>query len=189
MSNVMNQVKLEQLITQLLSEVDPQPQREGLQDTPVRVARSFTTLFSGYNTNLNDVLTFFDSESYDEMITCKEIDFYSTCEHHLLPFYGRAHIGYIPDKKIVGLSKLPRVVEAFARRLQNQERLTSQITAFLDEALQAKGIGVVLAGVHLCMKARGVEKQNTIVTTSSFRGLFKKNLNTRSEFLKIIDAQ
>lgn len=184
----MNQTKLEQLIAQLVAEIDPQPQREGLLETPARVARSYGTLFSGYQTKLNDLLTFFSSESYDEMITCKEIDFYSTCEHHLLPFYGQAHIGYIPDKKIVGLSKLPRVVEAFARRLQNQERLTSQITAFLDEALTAKGIGVVLEGVHLCMKARGVEKQNTIVTTSSFRGLFKKNLNTRSEFLKIINA-
>lgn len=184
----MNNKQLEQLWVKIIKQIDPQPQREGLQGTPARVARSFEKLFSGYAVNPNQLLTFFDSENYDEMITCKKIDFYSTCEHHFLPFYGQAHIGYIPNKKIIGLSKLPRVVEVFARRLQNQERLTSQITLFLEEALQAKGIGVVLEATHLCMQARGVEKQNTVVTTSSFRGLFKKNLNTRSEFLKIINV-
>lgn len=181
----MNPSLVEQLIKQLLQEIDPQPTREGLVETPQRVAKSYATLFSGYGIDPSSILTFFDSEQYDEMVTCKEIDFYSTCEHHLLPFYGKAHIGYIPAKKIIGLSKLPRVVEVFARRLQNQERLTSQITSFLDKALQAKGIGVVLEATHLCMQARGVEKQNTIVTTSSFRGLFKTELNTRNEFLSI----
>ena len=179
---------VEQLIQQLITEIDPEPQREGLQDTAKRVAASYTKLFSGYQTDPNSLLTFFDSESYDEMITCKAIDFYSTCEHHLLPFHGKAHIGYIPDKKIVGLSKLPRIVEVFARRLQNQERLTSQITDFLYNALGAKGIGVVLEATHLCMQARGVEKQNTLVITSTFRGLFKINFNTRNEFLSIIHA-
>ena len=172
-------------IAELIQHIDPQPQREGLADTPRLVADSFEKLFSGYGIDPNGLLTFFDSEHYDEMITCKEIDFYSTCEHHLLPFHGKAHIGYIPKAKIIGLSKLPRVVEVFARRLQNQERLTSQITDFLEQALQAKGIGVVLEATHLCMQARGVEKQNTIVTTSSFRGLFKSNSNTRSEFLSV----
>ncbi len=181
----MNQDNIQNLITTLLQEIDPQPQREGLVDTPHRVAESYAKLFSGYNIDPSSLLTFFDSEQYDEMITCREIDFYSTCEHHLLPFYGKAHIGYIPGAKIIGLSKLPRVVEVFARRLQNQERLTSQITAFLEQALQAKGIGVVLEATHLCMQARGVEKQNTVVTTSSFRGLFKNNMNTRNEFLSI----
>lgn len=181
----MNQDNIQNLITALLQEIDPQPQREGLVDTPYRVAESYAKLFSGYSIDPNSLLTFFDSEHYDEMITCREIDFYSTCEHHLLPFYGKAHIGYIPGAKIIGLSKLPRVVEIFARRLQNQERLTSQITAFLEQALQAKGIGVVLEATHLCMQARGVEKQNTVVTTSSFRGLFKNNMNTRNEFLSI----
>ncbi len=184
----MNQIKLKKLITALLTEIDPQPRREGLVHTPTRVAHSFEKLFSGYAANPANNLTFFDSEQYDEMITCKEIDFYSTCEHHLLPFYGKAHIGYIPNKKIIGLSKLPRVVEIFARRLQNQERLTAQITTFLDKALAAKGIGVMLTATHLCMQARGVEKQNTVVITSSFRGLFKTNLNTRNEFLKIING-
>ncbi|MBI4407683.1 MAG: GTP cyclohydrolase I FolE [Candidatus Kerfeldbacteria bacterium] len=181
----MNPSQVEQLIQKLLQEIDPQPQREGLVDTPHRVAESYAKLFSGYSIDPSSLLTFFDSEHYDEMITCREIDFYSTCEHHLLPFYGKAHIGYIPSDKIIGLSKLPRVVEVFARRLQNQERLTSDITIFLDQALGAKGIGVVLEATHLCMQARGVEKQNTIVTTSSFRGLFKNNMNTRNEFLSI----
>ncbi len=184
----MNPSRVEALIAELLKEIDPQSNREGLLETPRRVAKSYAALFSGYTVEPTSLLTFFDSEQYDEMVTCREIDFYSTCEHHLLPFQGKAHIGYIPDKKIIGLSKLPRVVETFARRLQNQERLTSQITDFLDQALQAKGIGVVLEAKHLCMQARGVEKQNTIVTTSSFRGLFKSQLNTRSEFLKLINA-
>ncbi|MFA6475084.1 MAG: GTP cyclohydrolase I FolE [Patescibacteria group bacterium] len=181
----MNQTKIETLIAQLLKEIDPAPAREGLKDTPARVAKSYHKLFAGYDIDPASLLTFFDSEHYDEMVTCKAIDFYSTCEHHLLPFYGKAHIGYIPQSKIIGLSKLPRIVEVFARRLQNQERLTSQITEFLDHALQAKGIGVVLEATHLCMQARGVEKQNTIVTTSSFRGLFKINQNTRHEFLSL----
>jgi GTP cyclohydrolase I len=161
----MNQTELQQLWSKIVAQVDPEPNREGLRDTAVRVARSFEKLFSGYAIDPTSILTFFDSENYDEMITCQQIDFYSTCEHHFLPFYGKAHIGYIPDKKIVGLSKLPRVVEVFARRLQNQERLTSQITSFLNEALAAKGIGVVLQATHLCMQARGVEKKNTNVTT------------------------
>lgn len=185
----MNPSRVEELIAELLKEIDPRPQREGLLETPKRVTKSYATLFSGYAVDPASLLTFFDSEQYDEMVTCREIDFYSTCEHHLLPFHGKAHIGYIPDQKIIGLSKLPRVVETFARRLQNQERLTSQITDFLDKALQAKGIGVVLEAKHLCMQARGVEKQNTVVTTSSFRGLFKSQLNTRSEFLKLINAR
>lgn len=181
----MNPSRVEALITELLKEIDPHPQREGLLDTPKRVAKSYATLFGGYAIDPTALLTFFDSEQYDEMITCRDIDFYSTCEHHLLPFHGKAHIGYIPDKKIIGLSKMPRVVETFARRLQNQERLTSQITDFLDHALAAKGIGVVLESTHLCMQARGVEKQNTVVTTSAFRGLFKSQLNTRNEFLSV----
>jgi len=182
----MNQDQIRKLIQQLIQHIDPEPTREGLRATPQRVARSFEKLFAGYDIDPLAQLTFFDSEQYDEMITCRDIDFYSTCEHHLLPFYGKAYIGYIPDKKIIGLSKLPRIVEAFARRLQNQERLTSQITDCLHRALHAKGIGVIIEATHLCMQARGVEKQNTLVTTSSFRGLFKNNLNTRNEFLTLM---
>lgn len=182
----MNLEQIEQHIKEILVQLDPEPSREGLASTPRRVAESYEKLFGGYAMDPKKILTFFDSELYDEMITCRDIDFYSTCEHHMLPFYGRAHIGYIPNKKIVGLSKLPRVVEVFSRRLQNQERMTSQVIKFLDDALDAKGIGIIVEAVHLCMQARGVEKQNTLVTTSSFRGLFKNNLNTRNEFLTII---
>lgn len=185
----MDMPQIEESIKQLLSQIELDSTREGLTDTPARVARSYATLFGGYQIDPASQLTFFANEGYDEMITCRDIDFYSTCEHHMLPFYGKAHIGYIPDATIVGLSKLPRMVEVFSRRLQNQERLTSQITDFLANALHARGIGVVLEAEHLCMKARGVEKQNTIVTTSAFRGLFKKNTNTRSEFLTIIHGQ
>ncbi|MDP3970081.1 MAG: GTP cyclohydrolase I FolE [bacterium] len=180
---------IEKLISQLIKHIDPDPDREGLKDTAARVARSYDKLYSGYDIDPKSLLTFFDSEQYDEMITCRDIDFYSTCEHHLLPFYGKVHIGYIPDKKIIGLSKMPRIVEVFARRLQNQERMTSQITNFMQENLAARGVGVVVQGKHLCMQARGVEKQNTLVTTSAFRGLFKKNINTRSEFISIVHGK
>lgn len=185
----MNQNELKKVIQQIIQHIDPEPDREGLRDTADRVARSYEKLFGGYHIDPTAQLTFFDSENYDEMITCRDIDFYSTCEHHLLPFYGKVHIGYIPYQKIVGLSKLPRMVEIFARRLQNQERLTSQITDFLQTALQARGLGVMVEATHLCMQARGVEKQNTVVTTSAFRGLFKKHLNTRNEFLTIIHGK
>ena len=132
------------------------------------------------------LLQFFDNEGYDEMIIAKDIDFYSMCEHHMLPFFGQVYIGYIPNDKIIGLSKMPRMVEIFSRRLQNQERLTRQIADTLMDLLKPKGVGVVIKANHLCMKARGVEKQNCEVTTSSFTGLFKSNLNTRGEFLDLI---
>lgn len=185
----MKRKTVEEIVYNLLKEIEPNVSREGLRHTPERVASAYEKLFGGYDIDPAKQLTFFDSEQYDEMITCRDIDFYSTCEHHLLPFYGKAHIGYIPDQRIVGLSKLPRVIEAFSRRLQNQERLTSQVTDFLQEHLQAKGVGVVVEAVHLCMQARGVEKQNTLVTTSTFRGLFKKNISTRNEFLTIIHGR
>ena len=185
----MNHSTIEEHIKAILQEIDPEPNRDGLTDTPARVARSYEKLFGGYTMDPAEQLTFFANEAYDEMITCLDIDFYSTCEHHILPFYGKAHIGYIPNETIVGLSKMPRMVEVFARRLQNQERLTSQITEFLYEALDARGVGVIVQATPLCMKARGVEKQNTEVTTSSFRGLFKKNLTTRNEFLTIVHGQ
>lgn len=133
-----------------------------------------------------DLLTQFDGEDYDEMIICKDIDFHSTCEHHMLPFFGKAHIGYIPNKKIIGISKLPRLIEIFSRRMQNQERLTMQIANTLKELLNPKGVGIVIEAKHLCMLSRGVEKQNATMTTSSFKGLFKENSKTRSEFLKLI---
>ncbi len=178
--------KVEALITGLLKALGEDPAREGLRETPERVAKSYATLLGGYNEDPKKLVTVFDNEGYDEMIIAKDIDFYSTCEHHLLPFFGKAYVGYIPHDKIIGLSKLPRLVEIFSRRLQNQERLTKQIADTLNRMLKPKGVGVVLVAEHLCMKMRGVEKQNCKITTSSFTGSLKKEMNTRSEFLNLI---
>lgn len=182
----MDKKAIEQVVSELLVALGEDISREGLSGTPHRVAESFETLFSGYGKKPEDVLTLFDGENYDQMIVAKNIEFYSTCEHHMLSFFGKAHIGYIPNGKIIGLSKLPRVVEIFSRRLQNQERLTSQIAEAIERLLDAKGVGVVLEAQHLCMMARGVEKQNSVVTTSAQLGLFKKHDKTRSEFLRLI---
>ncbi|MDP2691193.1 MAG: GTP cyclohydrolase I FolE [bacterium] len=162
------------------------PSREGLQDSHRRFTESRKELFRGYDSDPNAVVTLFDSEGYDEMIISRDIDFYSTCEHHLLPFYGKAHIGYIPDKHIIGLSKFSRIIDVYARRLQNQERLTTQIAGFLWEKLNPKGLGVILEAQHLCIQSRGADKQNSSVSTSSFKGLFKKRPETRAEFLNLI---
>lgn len=177
---------LQNLIGEMLTLIGEDKTREGLRDTPLRVVKSFEKIFSGYAKKPEDVLTVFDGENYDEMIVVKAIEFYSTCEHHMLSFFGKAYVGYIPDGKIIGLSKLPRLVEIYSRRLQNQERLTSQIASALQDILHPKGVGVVLEAQHLCMMARGVEKQNSQVITSSLLGLFKKNDNTRAEFLRLI---
>ncbi|PIR54789.1 GTP cyclohydrolase I FolE [Candidatus Peregrinibacteria bacterium CG10_big_fil_rev_8_21_14_0_10_36_19] len=182
----MNLAKIEELARQLIIEIGEDPKREGLKDTPKRVAKSFERIFGGYLKDPKEILTTFDGENYDEMIICKNIDFYSTCEHHMQPFFGQAWIGYIPNKKIVGISKLPRILDIFSRRLQNQERITTQVADTLQELLSPIGVGVVLEAEHLCMKCRGVEKQNTLMTTSAFRGTFKKKAKTRYEFLKLI---
>lgn len=182
----MDKERIAKIIKELLEVIGENPDREGLEKTPLRVANSYEKLFGGYDKDPKDFITQFDGEDYDEMIICKDIDLYSTCEHHFLPFTGKAHIGYIPNKKIIGISKIPRIVEIFARRLQNQERLTMQIADTLKELLNPRGVGVVIEAQHLCMKARGVEKQNSVMTTSSFRGLFKENSKTRSEFLRLI---
>lgn len=183
----MNKAKIEKLTQEFLKAIGDDHKREGLTRTPKRYAEACGKLFSGYSKKPGDVLTVFDGEEYDEMIVVKDIEFYSTCEHHLLPFFGRAHIGYIPNGKIIGLSKIPRLVEIFSRRLQNQERLTVQVADAINNLLKPKGVGVILEARHLCMMARGVEKQNSIVKTSALTGLFKKNMNTRSEFLRHID--
>lgn len=180
----MNSEKVEKLIRQLIEQIDD-PKREGLEGTPARVAKSFSKLYGGYEKDPKKLITVFDNEGYDEMIIARDIDFYSVCEHHMLPFFGRVYIGYIPDDKIIGLSKLPRMVEIFSRRLQNQERLTKQIADTLNDLLKPKGVGVVIKATHLCMKARGIEKQNCEITTSAFTGLFKSKLSTRSEFLNL----
>ncbi len=182
----MAKADLEKLIRALIKEIGEDPAREGLRDTPRRVAASYKKIFSGYSKKPEDVLTVFGDEKYDEMIVVKNIEFYSVCEHHMLPFFGEVHIGYIPNGKIIGLSKLPRLVEIYARRLQNQERLTNQIAKALHSILKPRGVGVIIEARHLCIMARGVEKQNSEVTTSSLIGLFKRDLNTRSEFLTFI---
>ncbi len=182
----MDQSKIENLVAEIIKEIGEDKDREGLKQTPQRVAKSFLKLFGGYHQKPEDIITQFDGENYDEMIICKDIDFYSNCEHHMLPFFGTVSIGYIPNKKIVGLSKLPRIVEIFSRRLQNQERLTQQIAQTLDDLLKPKGVGVVIKAKHLCTMARGVEKQNSEMITSACKGLFKKDTKTRSEFLKLI---
>ncbi|MBI2634695.1 GTP cyclohydrolase I FolE [Candidatus Peregrinibacteria bacterium] len=183
----MDQKKIAKLIKSLLHEIEENSGREGLKKTPERVARSFEKIFGGYDKYPHELMTKFDGESYDEMIICRNIDFYSTCEHHLQPFFGQVFIGYIPDGKIIGISKLPRIVEIFSRRLQNQERLTMQIADTLNNMLRPRGVGVIIKGRHFCMMARGVEKQNSLMTTSACRGLFKNNAKTRSEFLKLIE--
>jgi len=183
----MDQKKIEKLTRELLKALGDNPKREGLAATPGRYAEACKKLFSGYSKKAEDVLTVFDGEEYDEMIVVKDIEFYSTCEHHLLPFFGKAHIGYIPNGKIIGLSKIPRLVEIFSRRLQNQERLTVQVANAINDLLKPKGVGVILEARHFCMMARGVEKQNSVVKTSALTGLFKRNMNTRSEFLRHID--
>ncbi len=178
--------KIEKLYTEILKEIGEDPNREGLAKTPERIAKSFEKIFGGYNKEPSETLTLFDGENYDEMIICKNIDFYSTCEHHLQAFFGKVSIGYIPNKKIIGISKLARIVEIFSRRLQNQERLTMQIANTLNMLLKPKGVGVVMNAKHLCMMSRGVEKQNASMITSSCTGIFKQKAKTRSEFLRLI---
>ena len=182
----MDQDKIAQLVKDLLSEIPEDPSREGLLETPKRVAKSFAKLYGGYKEDPKDIITTFNNEGYDEMVIAKDIEFYSMCEHHMLPFFGKAHVGYVPDSKIIGLSKMPRLVEVFARRLQNQERLTKQIADTLNAELGPKGVGVIIEASHFCMMARGVEKQSCRMTTSSFAGLFLKDSRTRSEFLNLV---
>jgi len=179
--------RMEVLIYELLKEIGEDPHREGLLKTPERVARAWHFLTRGYEQDIGTVINgaVFE-EKYNEMVMVKNIDFFSICEHHLLPFYGKAHIAYIPDGKIIGLSKLPRIVEVFSRRLQVQERLTQQIAETLNEILEPAGVAVVMEAKHLCMIMRGVEKLNSIATTSAMVGVFRENERTRQEFLSLI---
>jgi len=171
-------------ISVLLSAIGDAVDGEGTAKTPTRVANMYDDLLSGYTVDTTELLNgaLFEVE-YDEMVVLKDIDFYSLCEHHLLPFYGKIHVGYLPDRQIVGLSKIPRLVEMFARRLQVQERMTQQIAAVMDELIKPIGVGVVVEAQHLCAAMRGVKKPNTVMTTSAVRGLFKRNSITRNEFM------
>ena len=181
---------LEGLVTQMLTELGEDPSREGLLQTPRRVAKALEFLTDGYRQDVEKVLNgAIFSETYSEMVIVKEIDFFSMCEHHMLPFFGRAHVAYIPKGKIVGLSKIPRIVEVFSRRLQVQERLTQQIAQTLFDALNPQGVGVVMEARHMCMMMRGVEKQNSVATTSAMLGTFRDDVKTRSEFLNLIGSE
>jgi GTP cyclohydrolase IA len=186
----MAELQMEELIRKMLLAVGEDPEREGLQRTPQRVAASMEFLTRGYSMDLKEVLNdAIFQEKYSEMVVVKDIDFFSMCEHHMLPFFGRAHVAYIPKGKIIGLSKIPRIVEGFSRRLQVQERLTRQIADTLFEALNPEGVGVVMEARHMCMMMRGVEKQNSAATTSAMLGVFRDDVRTRQEFLHLIEGQ
>ncbi|HSF06701.1 MAG TPA: GTP cyclohydrolase I FolE [Methylomirabilota bacterium] len=177
------------LVEQLLKELGEDTYREGLERTPERVEKALRFLTGGYRMKIEDVFNeALFVEEYDEMVVVKDIDYFSLCEHHLIPFFGKAHIAYMPRKKIVGLSKIPRLVEMFARRLQVQERLTTQIANTLNEVLQPRGVAVVMEAVHLCMIMRGVEKQNSKAVTSAMLGAFRDRPETRAEFMELIKA-
>jgi GTP cyclohydrolase I len=178
---------MQDLVARLLAELGEDPTREGLRDTPKRVEKSLRFLTSGYQADIDEVINnALFTVDYSEMVIVKDIDFYSLCEHHLLPFFGKCHIAYIPRQKVIGLSKIPRLVDVFARRLQVQERLTHQIAQVIEQKIAPLGVAVVMEGTHLCMSMRGVEKQNSFALTSAMLGAFRENARTRMEFLELI---
>jgi GTP cyclohydrolase I len=178
---------MQDLIRQLLAEIGDDPRRDGLLRTPRRVEMSLVFLTSGYSADIDEVLNdALFTVDYSEMVIVKDIDFYSLCEHHLLPFFGKCHVAYIPNRRVIGLSKIPRLVDVFARRLQIQERMTNQIAETIREKVDPLGVAVVCEGTHLCMSMRGVEKQNSFAVTSAMLGVFRDNARTRSEFLELI---
>lgn len=180
----------QKLVRALIGHIGEDSQREGLLETPKRVVKSWKEIYGGYKMDPTKLLsTTFAGEGYDEIVLLDNIEMYSTCEHHMLPFFGKAHVAYIPDKRVVGLSKLARLVECFSRRLQIQERLTSQIADALQEALRPRAVAVIIQAKHFCMVARGVGKQNSTMTTSCMKGLFKDDEKARMELLKLIDMK
>ncbi|MCU0497491.1 MAG: GTP cyclohydrolase I FolE [Anaerolineae bacterium] len=183
-----NREELETAVTQILQAVGEDPEREGLRRTPHRVAKAYDELLSGYRTDPSKLINnaIFDVE-YDDMVIVRDIDYASLCEHHMLPFMGRAHVAYIPGQKVIGLSKIPRIVDMFAKRLQVQERLTRQIADFINEVLEPRGVAVVMDGVHMCSMIRGVKKHSSGMTTSTMLGVFRDDERTRAEFMAHID--
>ena len=181
--------EFENAVKSMMLHVGENPEREGLLETPSRVRKAYEFMYGGYNEDPKEILSkaLFTS-SNDEMVLIKDIEFYSTCEHHLLPIIGRVHVAYIPNGKVVGLSKIPRVVNVFARRMQIQEQLTEQIADAINETIMPKGVAVVIQARHMCMEMRGVEKINSTTTSSALRGLFKKEEKTRSEFFSLINS-
>ena len=182
--------ELSTIYFRVLELIGEDPEREGLKRTPLRVAKSLKFLTNGYNMNAEEILkSAMFKEEYKQMVIVKDIDIYSMCEHHMLPFFGKAHVAYIPDGYITGLSKVARVVEAFSRRLQVQERLTTQIRNCIQNTLHPLGVAVVIEAQHMCMQIRGVQKQNSVTTTSAFTGIFLEQLNTREEFVHLIGTK
>src|SRR3989475_2726436 len=180
-------VPMQDLIKRLLAEIGEDPAREGLVNTPKRVEQALKFLTSGYQADVDTVINnALFTVDYSEMVIVKDIDFYSLCEHHLLPFFGKCHVAYIPNKKVIGLSKIPRLVDVFARRLQVQERLTNQIAQTIGDKIEPLGVAVVMEATHLCMSMRGVEKQNSVSVTSAMLGAFRNSARTRMEFLELI---
>jgi len=178
---------MQDLVKRLLAELHEDPNREGLLDTPKRVEKALKFLTSGYAANIDEVLNnALFTVDYSEMVIVKDIDFYSLCEHHLLPFFGKCHVAYIPSDKVIGLSKIPRLVEVFSRRLQVQERLTNQIADTIRDKIKPLGVAVVIEATHLCMSMRGVQKQNSFAVTSAMVGAFRDNARTRMEFLELL---
>ena len=180
---------LKEKYEEILEEIGEDPKREGLLKTPERVAKAMQYLTHGYNTDPSQILkSAIFAEDYNQMVLVKDIELYSLCEHHMLPFFGKAHIAYIPNGYIVGLSKIPRIVDAFSKRLQVQERLTNEIRDCIEETLNPKGVAVVIEAKHLCMQMRGVQKQNSVTTTSAFSGAFMESEKTRAEFMNLISV-
>ncbi len=178
---------MQEVVRNLLAALGENPDREGLVDTPKRVEKALKFLTSGYDADIDQVLNnALFTVDYSEMVIVKDIDFYSLCEHHLLPFFGKCHVAYLPSNRVIGLSKIPRIVDVFARRLQVQERMTSQIAETISEKIAPLGVAVVVEGTHLCMSMRGVEKQNSCAVTSSMLGAFRDDARTRMEFLELI---
>src|SRR5689334_19852359 len=178
---------MQEAIRAMLRDLGEDPMREGLLDTPKRVEKAYRFLTSGYQANIDQVLNnALFTVDYSEMVIVKDIDFYSLCEHHLLPFFGKCHVAYVPSTKVIGLSKIPRLVDVFARRLQVQERLTNQIADTIQEKIHPLGVAVVMEATHLCMAMRGVEKQNSVAVTSAMNGAFRNNARTRLEFLELV---
>ncbi len=180
---------MDKLIKQLLQQLGEDTEREGLLDTPARAAGTYRFLTRGYQESAEEILNgaLFDVE-YDEMVIVRNVEVYSLCDHHLLPFFGKCHLGYVPSSKVIGLSKIPRLVDMFARRLQVQERLTQQIAETIEEYAQPEGVGVIIQAQHLCMMMRGVEKQNTQVTTSALLGRLRQDQRSRAEFLNLVQV-
>ena len=179
--------KIENLTKQLIEEIGEDPSREGLLKTPSRVSKAWSFFSRGYNQDLDEIINnaVFNEDATD-MVVVRDVEFFSLCEHHLIPFFGRAHVAYLPNGKVIGLSKIPRIIDMFSRRLQVQERLTRQIAETVKEILDPIGVAVIMEGQHMCMQMRGVEKQNSLTTTSSMLGKFRESDRTRSEFLSII---